>query len=1245
MKGGEQAFRGTDRFTVVRTIGGGGMGIVYEAIDREGRNRTVALKTLRSLDPVSLYRFKHEFRALAEITHPNLVPLYELIADGDQWFFTMEFVEQGVDLLSYLRPDTSIAADAPTESSDRALGSTGGVPALVGAHNEAKRVREMSLPESAFRADYEQVRHVFRQLAFGVASLHAAGKLHRDLKPSNVLVRPDGRVAALDFGLVADLGVDRTTSHGGWTSSRDGTDSSSGHSTDAGLVGTIAYMSPEQVTGAALTPASDWYSFGVTLFQAITGRLPFTGFPAEVMADKCACDAPPVSQLVPDVPEDLETLCTALLQREPRARPDGADVLVRLGADAALAAGPESTPFVGRAAHLAQLHEAFHRVRAGRTVVCHVHGRSGAGKSALISRFLDELAKHDAVVLSGRCYEQESVPYKAIDNLVDALTHHLVRVPSSEVAAMAPRRAGDLGRVFPVLQRVDALAAAARDAIPSADLRQVRRSAFEALRELFGALARRQPLVLFIDDLQWGDVDSAAVLTNLLQPPDAPPVLLLIAYRSEYLSTSPCLNMLAESLRSVSVAEIRVAVEALTSDDASELALALLGHRANAAAEADWVVRESGGSALFVYELADYLKSGAATEGAPGDLDDVLRLRVNRLPERTRRLLEVIAVAARPIRLEYAQTAAHLPTLDPQVIASLRASRLIRTMGTGPAGEVETFHDRIRESIVARLPPETAKHHHAGLAMSLELAGDGDAETLAAHFEGAGDRERASRYFERAALEAVQVLAFDRAEALLTRAAALATTEADRVRLQERMIHFYTDMARFADAYELSRKAVQPFGVELPARFVPPMFVIDLVRTWRALRGRGPRELVELPEATNERLQTAVRLMNVGAKAAYQLRPELCVAVATKIVNLCLRHGNTRDCAIGYMVFGSIFQGGVLGRHQAGYDFGRLALALVERYANRQQRAEVHFVVGYFGTSWLRPATEAEDLWRVAYDAGLETGDLFHTGCAAAATTMSQFMRGVPFTELDAEAERFLVVLQRNRLREPAGIVTVLRQVIKNLRGKTREHKSLSDDSFDEDAFARETATFGSRHFAHMYHVARLQVLYLWGEHDAAQREADRSAAYLKDSPGMLHSAEHHFYNALLHAAAGRSFRTVRGAQRRFAKLAAHNPENFLARSQILAGEVARRKGRFTEAAALHAAGADTAASFAQSQLVALASQLASSAFRTAGQTADAARLHARAIDAWNAWGASAYAKHLEYIGRPPRLNLRRSRT
>ncbi|HEY1584505.1 MAG TPA: protein kinase, partial [Polyangia bacterium] len=96
------AFRGTKRFELIRKLGEGGEGLVYEAHDNE-RDMRVALKTLRELDATSLYRFKKEFRALNDVSHPNIVGLYDLVSERDDWFFTMELVE-GVDFVSFVRP-------------------------------------------------------------------------------------------------------------------------------------------------------------------------------------------------------------------------------------------------------------------------------------------------------------------------------------------------------------------------------------------------------------------------------------------------------------------------------------------------------------------------------------------------------------------------------------------------------------------------------------------------------------------------------------------------------------------------------------------------------------------------------------------------------------------------------------------------------------------------------------------------------------------------------------------------------------------------------------------------------------------------------------------------------------------------------------------------------------------------------------------------------------------------------------
>src|SRR5262249_27498480 len=159
----------------------------------------------------------------------------------------------------------------------------------------------------------------------------------------------------------------------------------------------------------------------------------------------------------------------------------------------------------------------------------------------------------------------------------------------------------------------------------------------------------------------------------------------------EYLETSPCLKALVAAARDARDAgrarpdgsdclERRLDVDALTPEDTRVLADVLLGAFDNARRHdaVEWVVRESAGRPFFVYELVAHLSSGAALESQP-DLDTVLWHRVTRLPDASRRLLEVVAVAGQPVQLRDAQTAALLPTLPPEVVAGLRAARFVRT--------------------------------------------------------------------------------------------------------------------------------------------------------------------------------------------------------------------------------------------------------------------------------------------------------------------------------------------------------------------------------------------------------------------------------------------------------------------------------------------------------------------------------------------------------------------------------------
>src|SRR5262249_58431671 len=241
----------------------------------------------------------------------------------------------------------------------------------------------------------------------------------------------------------------------------------------------------------------------------------------------------------------------ALPRRDRGRRPAGAEARRRLGATPVGGpALPASTPLLGREPHLAALREAFAALGRGRPQAVSVQGCSGMGKTALAQHFLDEAARADAVVvLAGRCYQQESVPYKAVDSLVDTLSRHWRRLPRDRAAELLPRDVEPLARVFPVLDRVGAVSGAPRRADEEIDPPLLRRRAFAALREVLARLGDRARLILAVDDLQWGDSDSARLLLDLLRPPDPPRLMLLACYRSEDLQTSPCLRALREGLK------------------------------------------------------------------------------------------------------------------------------------------------------------------------------------------------------------------------------------------------------------------------------------------------------------------------------------------------------------------------------------------------------------------------------------------------------------------------------------------------------------------------------------------------------------------------------------------------------------------------------------------------------------------------------------------------------------------------
>jgi predicted Ser/Thr protein kinase len=261
-----------DRFEVDSLLGQGGMARVYRGTDRV-LGRPVAIKVLADnlgCDPQFVARFRQEAQSAASVSHPNLVSVFDTGSDGDVHYIVMEYVE-GRTL------DETIRAEGP--------------------------------------ADPARALQIAKAVCGALAAAHARGIIHRDIKPANILLQPDGVVKVMDFGIAK------------------GADSPS--LTNAGfVVGTAAYLSPEQAQGLSVDPRSDIYSLGCVLYEMLTGVPPLAGETLFDIAHKLANEEPlPPSSLNPAVSENIDRIVMRALAKKPQARYQSAlDMQVELEA-------------------------------------------------------------------------------------------------------------------------------------------------------------------------------------------------------------------------------------------------------------------------------------------------------------------------------------------------------------------------------------------------------------------------------------------------------------------------------------------------------------------------------------------------------------------------------------------------------------------------------------------------------------------------------------------------------------------------------------------------------------------------------------------------------------------------------------------------------------------------------------------------------------------------------------------------
>ena len=718
-----KALQSTERFNLLREIGSGAMGTVYAAYDSLWQNE-VALKVLDATDTASVFRLKKEFRSLAGITHRNLVKLYELfwVDDQKRCFFTMELVD-GIDFLSYC------------------------------AINQ--------LANSSERDHVEKLEHLLSQLTDVLRVLHQNGTLHCDIKPSNVLVTREGRVVLLDFGLasehrrIEELRASRPPAY---------------------LRGTVAYMSPEQLQGEPSTPASDYYAIGVMLYQVLSdGQLPFIGAVAQIIAAKQAEDAILPLREIGDSPETrhLAQLCKRLLDRDPAQRATDRDILKSIRADGSqitqsFSLTAEVSPvFVGREAELASLKGALAEcTKYERPVGVLIDGQSGVGKTALVRHFIQSLEGLDkTLILSGRCHELENIPFRAIDGIIEELCSWLLKLPPSELRTVLPTDVSALLQMFPAFLRIPGIASRKVAADRSPKNLETWSQACDILSEILGCISRDIQIVMFIDDVHWGDLDSAKLFLELFSRDAVSQLLIIGTCHSNLLDTAQFVAATNNGAE-VSIWSRRLHVNVLTPIEALRFAKMLLRGKTPTTDENIASRIEAADGNPFMIKVLAQLGPNIQSSALACDLgvEEILWRSIVELPLSAQALLRVIAVAGYPIDITSACRAACIESDSQEAVQVLRTLRLVFSHESNMvSSEAEPYHYRIRDCVLRHLSQEEIHTTHRRLADVLLEGAMPQFPAAARHFYMAGDFDRACSMARTAASRASGVLAFEEA--------------------------------------------------------------------------------------------------------------------------------------------------------------------------------------------------------------------------------------------------------------------------------------------------------------------------------------------------------------------------------------------------------------------------------------------------------------------------------------------------
>ncbi len=1032
------------------------------------------------------------------------------------------------------------------------------------------------------------------RLAGLLDAIHARGIVHKALCPARLRIdRADGSLRLAGFGIASELDRERQTT------------------TQAGIEAPLPYISPEQTgrMNRELDYRSDYYSLGVTLFELLTGRLPFEAAGTlEWVHHHISRPPPSPDSIDPAIPEPVAAIVLKLLAKNPEDRyQSGTGLTQDLARCAeAIAAGRTPEPFepgeadrtnrfllpqalYGRDRERAELTGLFESAAGGALEVCLVHGPAGVGKSALVNELDRPLVHERGFFARGKFDQFHQGSYGALADALRELAQQLLGQPEQSLRDWRDRLGEALGpngrlitELVPELELIVGPQPPVAD-LPPAEARNRRQIVLAAFLRRFAAADH--PLVLFLDDMQWSDGPTRDLLLQLATARDMGHLLLIAAWRDNEVPPGHPFAMTVESLRTARPVH-DLPVEPLDRPAVRELVADTLASDPRTVRPlADLLHDKAQGNPFFTNELLRTLhEEGVIRRGDAGwewDLDaalwaglsnDIVAFMVDslrRLPPETQRALQLAACIGNRFDLDTlavifnrspeATAVALRPALQQHSIVPLHADyRLIGDGGSGrsdartDAGAADWnpvyrfVHDRVQQAAYALSEARRMDAVHLSIGRLMrEHAGDepqGERLMEIAHHLNAGRRliddpsERLdlARLDLRAGVHArgrsayelalelletgwsllsepawehepelafelgreIQLCAYltgrqDEADCWADALQARARDELERVELLATRTRQLATLGRMGDSIRTAIDGLTRLGLDVDPDPDSERVIAERQRIRVNLGERPIAALIDAPAVEDRGTLLAMRLlMEVFPAAFLSGSGNLFPYLVEKAVNLSLEHGNSSESAFSYAAYGMLLCG-ELDDPALGLEYGRLGLAINERFDDLALRARVIYVYAMFVHHWSHHWSTLTPWFRRGVEAGYQSGDLLYLAYSAQDGVIWDPTLDLP--EATRRHEENLEIVRDCDYQDSLDSATLFRQMQRAFQGQTDGPLSLSDADFDERAcldgmLARRFMTGVAN-----YRIYKAEIAFLHDDPEAALEQlADR---------------------------------------------------------------------------------------------------------------------------------------------------------